>query len=99
MRKDYSVNPSTCIYENGKYLKSIADTSVIVCDEMIIAIDEVSTNVTNTIPTNMTNTISANVTSTAIISMKKIEIKNGLLYFAHVFISDHITIHNRYYFL
>ena len=57
------MNPSTCIYENGKYLKSIA--------EIIIAIDKVSTNVTNTIPTNMTNTISANVTSTAIISMKK----------------------------
>ena len=28
-QKDYSCNPSTCICENDKYLKSIADTSVI----------------------------------------------------------------------
>ena len=28
-RKDYSWNPSTCICENSKYLKSIAGTSVI----------------------------------------------------------------------
>ena len=25
-KKDYSLNPSTCICENSKYLKSIADT-------------------------------------------------------------------------
>ena len=30
--KDYSGNPSTCICEDRKYLKSIADTSVIKCD-------------------------------------------------------------------
>ena len=30
-KKDYSWNPSTCICENGKYLKSIADTLVICC--------------------------------------------------------------------
>ena len=51
--KNYSWNPSTCIYENDKYLKSIADTSVIVCDEIINATDSVSTNVTNTISTNV----------------------------------------------
>ena len=43
-------NPSTC--ENGKYLKSIADTSVIACDEIISVMDIVSTKMANTIATN-----------------------------------------------
>ena len=34
-KKDYSWNPSTCLCENDKYLKSIADTSVIECDGII----------------------------------------------------------------
>ena len=34
-KKDYSWNPSTCICQNSKFLKSIADTSVITCDEII----------------------------------------------------------------
>ena len=52
--KCYSWNPSICICENGKYLKSIADSLVIECDEIINAIDSVPTNVTNTISTNIT---------------------------------------------
>ena len=63
-KNDYSWNPSMCICENGKYLKHIADTSVIVHDEIINATDSVSANVTNTTPTNKTSTISANVVST-----------------------------------
>ena len=51
---------------NGKYLKSIADTSVIVCDEIISVTDRVSTNVTNPISTNITNTISTNDVSTVL---------------------------------
>ena len=35
-----------CICENDKYLKSIADTSVITCDEVISVIDIVSTKMT-----------------------------------------------------
>ena len=35
VQKSYSGNPSTCICENSKYLKSIADTSVITRDEII----------------------------------------------------------------
>ena len=61
--KDYSWNPSICIPENVKYLKSIADTSVILQNEIINATDSVSTNLKNTIPANMTNvtsTMSAN---------------------------------------
>ena len=44
-------------------MKKYADTSVIVCDEIINAIDNTSTNVTNTIPTIMTKSLSINVTS------------------------------------
>ena len=80
MQKNYSWNPSTCICENGKSLKSIVDTSVIVCDEIINATDSVSTNVINTIPTNITNTISKNVTSIASINSddKKVTYKLDL---------------------
>ena len=45
-RKDYSWNPSTCICENRKYLKSIADASVIAFDEIISAMDIISTKIT-----------------------------------------------------
>ena len=40
-KKDYSWNPSTCICENIKHLKSIADTSVIQCDEIITVTEKV----------------------------------------------------------
>ena len=58
-KKDYSWNPSTFICEKSKYLKRIADTSVIECDEIIFVMDIVSTK---------TNTIVSNVTSTASLS-------------------------------
>ena len=41
--KDYIWNPSTCNCENGKYLATIVDDSVITCDEII--------ETTKTIPT------------------------------------------------
>ena len=34
-KKDYILNPSTCTCENDKYLRRIADTLVITCDETI----------------------------------------------------------------
>ena len=40
---DNSWNPSTCICENSNYLKSIADTLVIDCDEVTSVLDVVST--------------------------------------------------------
>ena len=43
-KKDYSWNPSTCICENSKYLKSVADTLVAKCYEIVIVIDIASTN-------------------------------------------------------
>ena len=58
-KKDYSWNPSTCICENSKHLKSIADTSVVKCDEVITVMDIVSTKKT-TIATNVTKTASIN---------------------------------------
>ena len=45
--KDYSWNPSTCICENDKYLNSIADNSVIQCDQTITVMDIISTKNTN----------------------------------------------------
>ena len=60
-KKDYSWNPSTCIWKKSKYLKSIADTSVTECDEIIMVIDTVSTKKTNTIATKKTNIIATNV--------------------------------------
>ena len=36
-QKDYIWNPATCSCENGKYLASIIDNSVITCDEIIDA--------------------------------------------------------------
>ena len=38
--KDYIWNPATCNCENGKYLASIMDDSVIICDEVIKSYDE-----------------------------------------------------------
>ena len=48
-------NPSTCIWENVEYLASIIDDSVIICDEIIIVADSVSTNVTSTVLANFDN--------------------------------------------
>ena len=59
-KKDYGWNPSTCICENSKYLKSIAYTSAIECDEIVTVMDIVSTKMTSTIATNVTSTASIN---------------------------------------
>ena len=59
-QKDYSWDPSTCICEKSKYLKSIADTSVKECDESIIVMAIVSTKKTNTIATNVMSAASIN---------------------------------------
>ena len=55
--KDYSCNPTTSIYKNNKYFKSIADTGVITCDETT---DIASTKIINTIGTNVTSSASIN---------------------------------------
>ena len=51
MWKDYVWNPATCIGENGKYLASIMDDSVITCDEMIDAEVKLNDEETKTFPT------------------------------------------------
>ena len=48
-KKDYSWNPSTYICHNSKHLKSIVDTLVISCYEIISVMDIVSTKLTNSI--------------------------------------------------
>ena len=70
VKKDYSWNPSTCIYENEKYLKSIADTSLTESDEIIIVIDNVSTK----------KTTITNVTSTASISRHTIKVRDFYIF-------------------
>ena len=57
-KKFYRWNPSTCICENSKYLKS---TSVTECGEIIIVINNVSTK--KTIATNVTSAASINCDS------------------------------------
>ena len=83
-------------------IRSIADTSVIVCHEITNATDSVSTNVTNAIPTNLTNTTSTNVMSTVPINSndKKVRFKmdcyilqNFLLVIISLFIITIICYH------
>ena len=68
VQKRFCWTLTICIYENSKYLKSTAGTSVTKCDEGIIAIDVVSINKTNTIATKKTNTVTINVTITVSIN-------------------------------
>ena len=44
--------------KNSKYLKSVVDTSVTECDEIVIGIDNLSTKRTNAVATNLTCTVS-----------------------------------------
>ena len=46
-KKDYAWNPATSNCENGKYLASIMDDSVIICDEVIESYEETKTIQTN----------------------------------------------------
>ena len=39
-QKDYVWNPATCSCKNGKYLASVMDVSVIMCDEVIESYNE-----------------------------------------------------------
>ena len=59
-KKDYNWNPTACICENSKYLKSIANSSVIECDEIMTIFDIVIMKKTNIIATNVTSTASIN---------------------------------------
>ena len=86
-KNSYSWNPSAFIGDNSKYLKSIVDTSVIECDEIIFVMDILSTKMTNTIATNESINYS-----------RKVKYKFDC-YILHSFISDHITINNNYYLL
>ena len=54
-KKDYVWNPSKCIWENGEYLASIMDDSMILCDEIIKSYDEeIKTILTNFSEKNVT---------------------------------------------
>ena len=49
-KRHCSWNPSTCIYENGKHLKTISDYSKIVSYEILYVMDIASTNLAHTTP-------------------------------------------------
>ena len=51
-KKLYNWNRTTCICMNGKYLRSIIDNSVIMCDEIINTVRNVSTTVTSNLSTD-----------------------------------------------
>ena len=53
-------NRSTCICYNSKYLKSVADTSVIECHEIIVVMNNVWPKKTNKIAANVTSATSIN---------------------------------------
>ena len=59
-KKDYSWNPSTCICENSNYLKSVANTSVTKCGEILILMDNLITKKTNSIVKDVISTASIN---------------------------------------
>ena len=87
-KKDYSWNPGTCICENSKYLKSVVDTSVTECDEIVIVMNNLSTNKDKCYNNNCCKYCFNKLAQ---------EKSKRLLYFAYTFISDHITIDNHYY--
>ena len=76
-RKRYSWNPSACICENDKYLKSIADSSVVACDEII--------SIMNIVSTKMTDAIAANVSINC--HNKKVRRKNDCYIFHSVLLA------------
>ena len=58
--KDSSWNPTAYACENSKHLKSVADTSVTKCDEILIFIHNFSTKMTNTAKTSVMSNASIN---------------------------------------
>ena len=71
-KKDYIWNPSTCICENSKDLKSGTDTSMTECDEIIIVMD------------SRKKTIATNFKSTALINYHSIKVID--CYVLHTFL-------------
>ena len=64
--KDYLWNSSACSCENGGYLESIIDKSVITSNKIIGDADSVSTNVCCSVPMNAANIASINFDGKAI---------------------------------
>ena len=83
------MNASTCICENIKFLKSVADASVNKCDGIVIVMDNLSTKKTNAIATNVTSIASVNWHS------KKVRD----CYVLHSVLLAFILLYNYYYLL
>ena len=74
-RKDYICYPAAFSCEIGKYLARTIEDSVNMCDEIVNAVESVSTNP------------STNVTSTASIDFCNKKVRHKMVYFAHGLIS------------
>ena len=58
--KDVKVSVESIVCAKNRYLKSIVDNSVIVCNEIVSITDSVSTNVISSVPANVTSNVSIN---------------------------------------
>ena len=58
--KDVKVSVESIVCAKNRYLKSIVDNSVIVCNEIVSITDIVSTNVISSVPANVTSNVSIN---------------------------------------
>ena len=58
--KDVKVIVESIVCAKNRYLKSIVDNSVIVCNEIVSITDSVSTNVISSVPANVTSNVSIN---------------------------------------
>ena len=96
-------------WKNSRYLKIIADNSLIAYNKIISVADSVATNVTNTLLWVLGNTVQYDYNAMSdeccvnkFWKKKYIynrKILNGLLHFAQVLISDDVTIYDRHYLL
>ena len=70
-RKNHIWNPATCSCENGKYLASIVDDSMITCDEIT---KETKTIPTTTVPASTVPTKSASTNFCILVALLLITI-------------------------
>ena len=94
-KKGYSWSPRACTCENSKYLKSVADTLVTECDEIVIFMYIVSTK--DKYYSKKHGKYYSIIYEYCFYKLSKWK-SNKLLYFTHSFISNHINIDNYYHY-
>ena len=94
-KKGYSWSPRACTCENSKYLKSVADTLVTECDEIVIFMYIVSTK--DKYYSKKHGKYYSIIYEYCFYKLSKWK-SNKLLYFTHSFIINHINIDNYYHY-